>query len=666
MKIRLLQVKAYPAKGDLAANYRLLMGILDQVQGERPDVVITPEGFLDGYIATEAHVTRENIGQYATDVEDSPYVKGVAAWAAQRGSWVVLGCARRAPEGVYNSALIFDRQGALAGVFDKVHCRAHDQKYVAGSRLPVFEADFGTFGVMICADRRWPETVRILALKGARVIFNPTYGNHNEMNRCLMRTRSFENELFIAFTHPAQSLVTGPKGEILVDEESADARYAVCEIDLAQVDRIRSAEQSFLKDRRAEVYQASHPCWGAGSAHRGGGERTARRDRWPEEFRRMVALGESTTAGGWSSSRERSMATDSVGEWTPRRRFHAALRGQMPDRVPAVVWNNKLPGGEGDRALLDAGVCVVVKSSVYDVEYAGVEVEQEEWLGEDGHRRARTTYRTPCGDLQEVHALRPGTRWRLQPLWRGPQDYDALIALAASETFVPRYERFLEDDARYGDSGVARPATEATPLREMIYHLLGVEAFALEWYDHRDHLLALYQALLASRRRRLPLLAASPAPFFVVEANIAFDIVGRERFRQLCLPAIEEACDLLHAAGKLAGAHLDGRNRSLAPQVAQTGIDFVESFTPPPDCDLPLSQARRLWPGKALCCHFPSSVHLAGPEAVRARVRELMVEAAPGAGFLLGAMEDVPRPDVLRPLAQAIWELGKLPLSAKP
>ena len=67
----------------------------------------------------------------------------------------------------------------MVGSYDKTHCQNTDAKYLEGRSLPVFQSDFGTFGVMICADRRWPETVRTLAAKGARVIFNPTYGMHD-------------------------------------------------------------------------------------------------------------------------------------------------------------------------------------------------------------------------------------------------------------------------------------------------------------------------------------------------------------------------------------------------------------------------------------------------------------------------------------------------------
>jgi hypothetical protein len=43
-------------------------------------------------------------------------------------------------------------------------------------------------------------------------------------------------------------------------------------------------------------------------------------------------------------------------DWTPRSRFLAALRGEMPDRVPTVIWSNKLPGDPIDQALPDAGM----------------------------------------------------------------------------------------------------------------------------------------------------------------------------------------------------------------------------------------------------------------------------------------------------------------------
>ncbi len=254
MRIRIAQVKVYPLKGDLDGNHTRLLRVLEMIASHSPDVVITPEGFLDGYVATASYVTKETIAQYAIDPVRSPYVSDIATWAAHYNAWVVFGCARRESEDVYNTALIFDRAGEWVGTYDKVHCQTHDKKYRPGQSLPVFQADFGPFGVMICADRRWPETVRTLVLQGARVIFNPTYGMHDERNLHMMQTRSYESEVFIAFTHPAQALVTGPKGEIVLNEVSENVSFAITEIDLAEVDVARAGPSAHLRDRRPDVY----------------------------------------------------------------------------------------------------------------------------------------------------------------------------------------------------------------------------------------------------------------------------------------------------------------------------------------------------------------------------------------------------------------------------
>jgi predicted amidohydrolase len=259
LRLRLAQIKVVPQSRQLRANHDRLLSILGSVADHQPDVVITPEGYLDGYVAMDPTVSRETIGQYAIDPDHSAYARAIAAWAAAHRSWFILGCARIGADsstaGVYNSALVYGRDGRLVGIYDKTHIQTHDMKYLAGQSLPVFPSDFGPFGVMICADRRWPETVRTLALKGARVIFNPTYGFHDDKNLHMMQTRSFESESFIAFTHPSQSLVTDPTGEIVINETSDEIEFVVSEIDLDQVDRVRAGEGAHLGYRRPDLYE---------------------------------------------------------------------------------------------------------------------------------------------------------------------------------------------------------------------------------------------------------------------------------------------------------------------------------------------------------------------------------------------------------------------------
>lgn len=233
MRIRVGQVRIEPVKGDLDKNHAMLVTTLDKMSEASPDVVVAPECFLDGYVVRDRDLKDFLLRDYAIDPETSPYTARVSSWAKNSNCWLIYGCARVVDDGVYNSALIYNRTGDLFGIYDKVHVDdPGEEDFLSGKSLTSFESDFGRFGVMICADRRWPETVRTLALHGARIIFNPSFGFCGDLNTCMMRTRSFENGLPIAFTHPNESLITDALGEIVSQSTSTESTYSVTEVDL--------------------------------------------------------------------------------------------------------------------------------------------------------------------------------------------------------------------------------------------------------------------------------------------------------------------------------------------------------------------------------------------------------------------------------------------------
>ncbi|MBL9216831.1 MAG: carbon-nitrogen hydrolase family protein [Opitutaceae bacterium] len=251
-RLRVALVRFRPAKGDLAANYRRLLAVLRALARRRPDVVVTSECFLDGYVVTEPRVTRRTIGRYAVDPARSPLVRGVAAWARAHRCWVILGCTRHVRGGAANSALVLDRRGRLAGAYDKVSNKT--PVFVAGRRFPTFRADFGRFGIMICNDRHWPETMRRLALGGARIVFNPADGGWGEYNDWMLRVRSRENETPIAFAHPRISLVTTLDGGLALRRTGRRPPYAVADVDLAAVAAARARPDSRLRRARRQFY----------------------------------------------------------------------------------------------------------------------------------------------------------------------------------------------------------------------------------------------------------------------------------------------------------------------------------------------------------------------------------------------------------------------------
>jgi len=103
--IRVAQVKVYPQKGEMKSNHRKLMDILNSIEeNEEVDVVVTPEGFLDGYVSTEKSVTKKDMIKYAIDPLSSKFTRAVSEWADRNKAWVVYGCTRKSADGVFNDA----------------------------------------------------------------------------------------------------------------------------------------------------------------------------------------------------------------------------------------------------------------------------------------------------------------------------------------------------------------------------------------------------------------------------------------------------------------------------------------------------------------------------------------------------------------------------------
>ena len=103
-----------------------------------------------------------------------------------------------------NSVIFFDRKGGEVLHYAKVHtCAFADEKVLSpGEDFYVKELDLGwtkvKFGSMICFDREFPESARILMLKGAEVIFAPN-ACPMEINRLsALRTRAYENKVAVA------------------------------------------------------------------------------------------------------------------------------------------------------------------------------------------------------------------------------------------------------------------------------------------------------------------------------------------------------------------------------------------------------------------------------------------------------------------------------------
>jgi len=152
--------------------------------------------------------------------------------------------------------------------------------------------------------------------------------------------------------------------------------------------------------------------------------------------------------------------------------------------------------------------------------------------------------------------------------------------------------------------------------------------------------------------------ADSPAKYCVIDGNIEMSTVGKERFEKYYIPPIKEACDILASKGIVSALHLDGNNRMLVNPVAYIPVGVIESFTPPPDCDVTVEEGLKAWPGKTLMINFPSSLHLADADEIEAYALSILKQVKGSGRAMLGVIENVPNNDFIIRLAHLTAENG--------
>ena len=247
--IRVAQMRGVPEKWGVDANMAVFLEQVKEGAKQGADVFITPECWLDGYAAPDPESTVERLRGVAQPLEGSPYLEKVAQSARDLKMWICFGFTSLEDGKIFNTCGLWNRQGELVGVYHKTHIQTHDRQYSLGMSLPVWDSEWGKLGMMICADRRWPETVRALRVQGARLILNPTYGMSGEWNQKIMEIRAWENQCFIAFTHPKQSMLIDPGGDLLCKVDSDEPGITVTEIDLTE-----AKDDNHIRDRRPELY----------------------------------------------------------------------------------------------------------------------------------------------------------------------------------------------------------------------------------------------------------------------------------------------------------------------------------------------------------------------------------------------------------------------------
>ncbi len=223
----------------------------------------------------------------------------------------------------------------------------------------------------------------------------------------------------------------------------------------------------------------------------------------------------------------------------------------------------------------------------------------------------------------------------------GPEDYEVATALVEDTEYIPHYKDIEEFQTILGDYGIVPAFVPKSPLQAMIM-AMGPRNLSLGAYLHQAEFDELYRVIYKKDLEAYQIAAESPTEVIWGPDNITSLVTSPKFFEKYSLDFYNEAAKIFHKYDKVYVVHMDGELKALAPLIAQTDIDAVESFTPPPVGDLLISEARAQWGNKIIWANFPEPVSLEGQVAVRKKTQEMLKDAAPLENFLMGVSEGFP------------------------
>lgn len=241
-------------------RFRRVEGCLEQINAaaEKPDLIMLPEIWGTGFF---------NFQRYENECEtlQGETYTTLAPWAEKMGAYILGGSIiEKEGDSIYNTALLINPNGSLGGRYRKIHLFGYqslESKIVtAGSDIYTLTTKFGTWGIAICYDLRFPELYRRMVENGVDTFLVVSAWPEARLGHweLLNRARALENLSYLISCNCAgtmaglrfggNSMVVDPWGEIIcragLEEEILSA-----EIDPAKIKEVR-AEFPALNDRR--------------------------------------------------------------------------------------------------------------------------------------------------------------------------------------------------------------------------------------------------------------------------------------------------------------------------------------------------------------------------------------------------------------------------------
>ncbi len=193
-RVAILQKRAINAQ--ISKNTESIIEAMKEAAKNDADILLLPECFLTGY---DLPMTYE---KSISDGDDN--IKKICEKAREYRIGVVLTTFTKGRSLPQNTAFVINKSGKILMKYSKVHtCDFADEKNVeSGKEFMVCDFEGILLGIMICYDREYPESARILMLKGAEIILVPNDCTSMKPRIQALSTRAYENMLGIAMANP--------------------------------------------------------------------------------------------------------------------------------------------------------------------------------------------------------------------------------------------------------------------------------------------------------------------------------------------------------------------------------------------------------------------------------------------------------------------------------
>ncbi|MFT6583572.1 MAG: putative amidohydrolase [Alphaproteobacteria bacterium] len=272
-----------------------MIALLDKAKARGCDIVVFPEMALTTFFPRWYMESQNEVDSFFESEMPGPDTQPLFDRAREHGIGFYLGFAEKTVKDGethrYNASVLVDKESNIVGRYRKVHLPGHteleperpwqhlEKRYfeVGNLGFPVWRTMGGVMGMALCNDRRWPETFRVMGMKGVELVmlgYNTPSANslgpepfHVRMmhNHITMQAGAYQNGTWVVgvakagkeegFDMMGGSVIIAPSGEIVALAHTLGDELITAECDLDECQFNKTTIFNFEAHRRPEHYK---------------------------------------------------------------------------------------------------------------------------------------------------------------------------------------------------------------------------------------------------------------------------------------------------------------------------------------------------------------------------------------------------------------------------